>query len=330
MAEAINLNDMECISSEGILHKYKRKSDNKIFTVKILIVSKYTEPEYHPVILNLEIISKFTNSCLPLYYGFATKKVEDHKEVYIFLEESEGSLADYLQRHELTKEQITTLIQDTIDVLMFVDKTANILPSYITPYNIIVTRDSRGELGFKLFGTLYIDSNGAVKEEDYKWMSPELYEKAKTSNFHQETSAEKSVFYSLGILAIFCATKELLTEGRSEIEIEKFGLQNEEKETEMISYARAKLLAETEDSKLDEVLGKLLTYSEKERPDFKIWQLKYRSLLGRTGSDQNDSKSNDWFNDSTFLVRELDTRPMEASIAGCGRKKDGCVGCNIF
>ena len=327
MTEAIILQDMECISSDGILHKYKRKTDNKIFTVKVLTVSKYTEPEYHPVILNLEIISKFSNPNLPQYYGFATKRTDDAKEVYIFLEESEGSLADYIQRKELTKKQITTLIQVLIEILIFVDITANILPSYITPSNIMVTKDSRGKLGFKLFGTLYIDSNGSIREDDYKWMSPELYEKVKKNNFNKETNAEKSVLYSLGIIALYCATKDLVTEGRDEIEIDNFNLLNEDKETEKVSYARAKFLAEVEDPKLDETLKHLLIYEDKERPDFKVWQFKYKDLLGKSRNDSKVNEKYEWFNEGSF-VKEMDLKQMEASATG--KKKDGCVSCSIF
>jgi len=290
----INLDDMECLSNQGILHKYARKSDGTLYSVKSAVIPENTKPEHHPLVQNLEKLSKFPHPSLPKYYGWASKKGEGFTEVLIFLEDSEGSIADYLKESRFTKDEILRMASELIEVLIFLDREAYALPSYLSPYNVLVSKDSSGRIHFKPFGSLPHDDNRRLTEEDLKYTAPEMYERLRLKRTHLNINPEKAVFYSLGILILYCGTQDLITNGRDGVDTAHFTTRNHERETEAATYARTKLLSMYNDNKLNEALGKLLVYSDKERADFRIWQLSQRDSVqgGRTAKNKkNPSQS---------------------------------------
>lgn len=273
----INLNDMECLSNQGILQKYVRKSNGTIYSVKSVIVPDGAKPEHHPLVQNLEKITKYSHPNIPKYYGWASKKDEGFTEVLIFLEDSEGSLSDYLKDNRFTKDDISRLATELLDVLIFLDREAYALPSYVTPYNVLVTKDPSGRIHFKPFGSLPHDDNRRLTEEDLKYTAPEMYERLRLKRTHINVNAEKAVFYSLGILILYCGTQDLISNGRDGVDTSHFSTRNHERETEAATYSRTRLLSIYNDNKLNEMLGKFLIYSDKERADFRIWQLSQKS-----------------------------------------------------
>jgi hypothetical protein len=268
----LNLQDFQCIHNQGILHKYARKSDGAIFSVKSLIASNQFKPEHHPVIQTLGKLSQHNHPNLPRYYGYTTTKTDEFTDILVFLEDSEGALFDYLKEKPLTKVEINALANELIDFMIFIDRNAYSLPGYITPYNILVSKDASGKTRFKPFAILPYDENRKASDEDLKWVAPELYERIRLKRLHVTVNAEKAMFYSIGVVILYCSTQDVVTDGRDRIEAAHFTTQNQERETEAVTLAKAKALSLNNDNQLNAILDKLMVYSDKERADFRIWQ----------------------------------------------------------
>lgn len=336
MAGTILLADMECLSDTGILRKYQRKSDGTMFSVQTIITEDDSQPQFHPNILSLENLSKFHHPNLAKYYGYALKSVEDKIHILVFLEDSKGALIDYIQNNELTTEEATDLTQELAEVLMFIDKATNTLPAYITPSSVLVSKDKDGNHHFKLFRALFIDSMGRIDEEDYKWMAPELYERAKYEKFTIVISTDKAVLYSVGLIVLYSVTKEVITQGRNEIASEQFSSVNPQQEKDLISKGLETMYTKHADGKLNEVVRHLLAYGDRKRADFETWQIKYRTVntnldISMQHTDQlNDSKYG-WFNDGAITVRVSARASGKKSTAkGCVDRRAECMDCNMF
>jgi len=276
MTQRINLADMEPRSTKGSLQKYARKTDKTIFIVKTLTLPENTSIENFPLIQNCENLSRHSHPNLAKYYGFAVEKENNSTKLLLFFENAEGSLADFLQNNRLNKKEASNLFHGLLQALIYIDRHAYCLPSYITPHNILIVKDSKGEKHFKLFGTLSYDEDQTINEEGLKWSAPELYDKMKFQRKTLYINAEKAVFYSLVILVLYSTVKEMITKERIKTEEKNFLTVNQVKEDKMILQARAKFLSETKDEKLNRIFGKLLVPVEK-RLDFRVWQLKLQN-----------------------------------------------------
>jgi len=341
MAGTILLADMECLSDSGYLHQYKRKSDGALFSVQTLITNDDSQPQFHPNILSLENLSKFSHPNLAKYHGYALKSVEEQIHILIFLEDSKGSLADYIKDNELTNEEASNLAQELADALMFIDKSTNTLPLYLTPSSVMITEDANGNHHFKVFRTLFFDSMGRNDEDDFKWMAPELYERAKFEKFNIVINTEKCVLYSVGLLVLFAVAGEVIGKGREEMAMEQYPKANSKREKDLVTSGLEKIYLRYSDSKLNETLRNMLAYNDKKRPDFQSWQVKYRTLgnnnldISLQQADQfNDSKYG-WFNDGAVMrVSRVSVANGKKSATGgkaaAAAKRDECLTCSIF
>jgi len=336
----LDLNDMECLHAEGILHKYARKSDGAMFSVKPVLIPQNSKPEHHPLIQNLQKLAPHPHPNLPKYYGFATKPSGDSTQVLVFLEDSEGALSDYLVHTKLSREELSRLVTEMIDVLIFMDRTAYALPSTLSPYSILVSKDASGRAHFKPFAALTFDESRGIAEGDLKYSAPEVFERASFRRTHLNINAEKAVFYSLGVLALYAATQDLITDGRTGIDASHFTTRNNERETEAATYVLKKILSQTNDAILDANLKRLLIYNEKERPDFRVWQ---RSLVdgvgenrvvktGGSGAKKKPAQSNYAPSGGAAMNQGYDYDGQRAGAGKSGSKKNSCKSacCNIF
>jgi len=320
---------MEKVPNKGTLLKYKRKSDKAIFSVKPIMIPNGSSPQaaQHPLVLHNEYMLKFPHNNLAKYYGYAERQESDYTEVLLFFEESEGILTDYLQDNKLNKEDVNSMVNGLIDVFMYIDRHAFALPSHISLNNILVIKTGFRSRCFKLFGTLPYDEDKNVNESDLKWVAPEVYEKYKLKRSHLYINAEKAVFYSLGIVIIYAVLKDLITEGRDQIQGDKFTGMNEVRENRAITDAKAKFASKVSDKALLNIIEKLLVYSDKGRNDFRVWRLKNEnSLLGVKAADQtHDFRSTNESKDSIAGgAQELVIEGDEKNGACCNSN------CNIF
>jgi len=335
----IDLHDMECLHAEGILHKYARRSDGALFSVKTLSIPEGSNPEHHPLIQNLKKLAPYPHPNLPKYYGYATKPEGHSTQLLVFLEDSEGALSDYLLHTRLSKEELSRLVNEMIEVLIFMDRTAYALPSTLSPYSILVSKDASGRIHFKPFAALTYDESRGITEGDLKFSAPEVFERASFRRTHLNINAEKAVFYSLGVLALYCASQNLITDARTGIDASHFTTRNAGRETEEANYARKNVLSMTGDHALDGILKRLLIYSDKERPDFRIWQRSQvggvgenRVIKGSPGGKKKPVQAN-YIPPSNQRAALDYERNVERGAGGSGgSKKNSCKSacCNIF
>lgn len=335
----IDLHDMECLHAEGILHKYARRSDGALFSVKSLSIPENSRPEHHPLIQNLQKLAPHPHPNLPKYYGYATRPEGNSTQLLVFLEDSEGALSDYLQHTKLSREELSRLVNEMIEVLIFMDRTAYALPSTLSPYAILVSKDTSGRTHFKPFAALTYDDSRGISEGDLKFSAPEVFERANLRRTHLNINAEKAVFYSLGVLTLYCATQDVITSARTGIESSHFTTRNNEIESEAANLVRTKVFSQTNDPILDAILKRLLIYNEKERPDFRVWQRSQVDGVGENrvvnkggpGSKKKPAQAN-YVPPSNNQKAALDyERNIERGNGGKSKKnacKNAC--CNIF
>ena len=97
-------------------------------------------------------------------------------------------------------------------------------------------------------------------------------------------------------------------------------------------------MSQTGDKALDDALKRLLIYSDKERPDFRIWQRSQvdgvgenRVIKGSPGGKKKPAQSN--YQPPSNQRAALDyERNVERGAAGSSGKKNSCKSacCNIF
>jgi hypothetical protein len=321
--------DFESLDSHSALQKYRKKDDGSIYSAKILMVSENYNPESHPVIMTLEKLASIKHSALPQCFGYFLRKNQGFDEVVVLLEHCESTLADYLQKNEFSSLDLKRFLQEIIEAVIFIDRNANITPIYLTPYNILVVEDSTGKKRFKLFGFLPDYEESVIPLEYLRWTSPEVFEKQKFKKIHINVNTEKALFYSIGIIFIYCAVNQhLITEGRELYPSNEFTLKNSSREESSVKECFQRLKTLPDWKYFEQVLSKILAYNPQTRPDFRIWNLSSEGSISGANPILTQNKKGST-KKSKQEVRH-DQIPLEVNQPKSlsTKKKHQC--CNIF
>jgi serine/threonine protein kinase len=267
----LDIQSFDFLKKTDSLLKFRRRSDHVTVSAIAYSGKKWSSAVNEAFFQNLEALNLLSHPNIVKTLGHSIRDTDDGSELLIFIEQSEGTLGDFMETEILSKDDIKSILRDVILTLSSIEEQLNMSPFFLTPRNIIVGKNYFGDNTFKLFCPMMIENGLNLKPEDAKWTSPELFEKIRFENGPINFKVFKnSVIYSLGLLSIFMITgDETLVQQRDFYNCDEYNAQIKETEEINIRKYISESASQLKDPHFMDLILKMLRFFPIDRPDLK-------------------------------------------------------------